>query len=80
MLDRIGWALWQSWAHDWLFSDQDKVVVEGVRSDAEQLSRTDVGVAAWRKFAVENARRPPAADEGPSPEAGDGGRLRTAAE
>ena len=80
MLDRIGWALWQSWAHDWLFSDQDKVVVEGVRSDSEQLSRTDVGVAAWRKFAVENARRPPAADEGPSPEAGDGGRLRTAAE
>ena len=57
-----------------------KVVVEGVPSDSEQLSRTDVGVAAWRKFAVENARRPPAADEGPSPEAGDGGRLRTAAE
>ena len=80
MLDRIGWVLWQSWAHDWLFSDQDKVVVEGVRSDAEQLSRTDVGVAAWRKFAAENARRAPTADEGPSPEAGDGARLGTAAE
>ena len=80
MLDRIGWVLWQSWAHDWLFSDQDKVVVEGVRSDADQLSRTDVGVAAWRKFAVENARRPPAADQGPSPEAGNGARLGTAAE
>ena len=79
-LDRIGWVLWQSWSHDWLFSDQDKAIVEGVRSDAEQLSRTDVGVAAWRKFAVENARRPPATREGPSPEAGEGGRLGTAAQ
>lgn len=79
-LDRIGWLLWQSWAHDWLFSDQDKVVVEGVRSDAEQLSRTDAGVIAWRKFAAENARRPPAAHQGQSPGTGDGGRLETAAE
>tara|TARA_R110000787_G_scaffold32371_2_gene85648 strand:+ start:608 stop:1783 length:1176 start_codon:yes stop_codon:yes gene_type:complete len=57
-LDRIGWAAWMSWSHDWIFSDQDKNLVEGVRSDAEQLSRTDLGVVAWRRFAVENARRP----------------------
>jgi hypothetical protein len=80
MLDRIGWVCWQSWSHDWLFSDQDKIVVEGVRSDAEQLSRTDVGVAAWRKFAVANARRPPETDQGPRSEAGDGARLETAAQ
>ncbi|HMN88112.1 MAG TPA: hypothetical protein PKA74_19315, partial [Bauldia sp.] len=42
-LDRFGWTVWQSWAHDWLFSDQDKFIVEGVRSDTEQLSRTDTG-------------------------------------
>ena len=58
LLDRIGWALWQSWVHDWVFSDQDKRIVEGVRSTAEQLSRSDAGVVAWRKFMVENARRP----------------------
>ena len=57
-LDRIGWAAWMSWSHDWIFSDQDKNIVEGVRSNAEQLSRTDFGVVAWRRFAVENARRP----------------------
>ncbi len=60
--DRLGWALWQSWSHGWLFSDQDKILVEGVRSDREQLSRTDISVAAWRKFAVENARHPPAGE------------------
>ena len=58
LLDRTGWALWQSWVHDWVFSDQDKRIVEGVRSTAEQLSRSDAGVVAWRKFMVENARRP----------------------
>ncbi len=68
--DRIGWLLWQSWAHDWIFSDQDKKMVEGVRLDAEQLSRSDIGVVAWRRFMVENARKPPAA----------GGPLRSAAE
>jgi phenylpropionate dioxygenase-like ring-hydroxylating dioxygenase large terminal subunit len=75
-LDWIGWALWQSWTHDWLFSDQDKKLVEGVRSDVEQLSRTDTGVVAWRKFAVENARRPPAS----VPSAAESPRFDTAAE
>jgi len=69
-LDRFGWTVWQSWAHDWLFSDQDKFIVEGVRSDAEQLSRTDTGVATWRRFMAENARRP----------AGAAGTEREAAE
>ena len=58
LLDRIRWTLWHSWAHDWVFSDQDKKIVEGVRSDREQLSRSDAGVIAWRKFMVENARHP----------------------
>ena len=56
--DRFAWTVWQSWTHDWVFSDQDKKVVEGVRSDAEQLSRSDAGVVAWRRFMVENARQP----------------------
>ena len=84
LLDRIGWTLWQSWAHDWVFSDQDKKIVEGVRSDAEQLSHTDAGVVAWRKFMVENARRPPADDDAERddepPASANDLRLETAAE
>ena len=83
LLDRVGWTLWQSWTHDWVFSDQDKKIVEGVRSNAEQLSRTDVGVVAWRKFMVENARRPADDEEKPSdepPASEHDPRLETAAE
>ena len=58
LLDRVRWILWHSWTHDLIFSDQDKKVVEGVRSDREQLSSSDTGVVAWRKFMVDNARRP----------------------
>jgi phenylpropionate dioxygenase-like ring-hydroxylating dioxygenase large terminal subunit len=54
--DRLSWILWHSWTHDLIFSDQDKKVVEDVRSDREQLSRSDTGVVAWRKFMVDNAR------------------------
>ena len=50
--------LWHSWVHDWIFSDQDKKIVEEVRSDREQLSLSDAGVISWRKFMVENARNP----------------------
>ncbi|HEX9466274.1 MAG TPA: Rieske 2Fe-2S domain-containing protein [Alphaproteobacteria bacterium] len=56
------WLAWNSWAHDWLFSEEDKWICEAVNpTGKELLSRTDVGVAAWRRFAVANARRPPAA-------------------
>jgi phenylpropionate dioxygenase-like ring-hydroxylating dioxygenase large terminal subunit len=59
--DWIDWVVWKSWAHDWLFSDQDKWIVEQVTPGPELLSRTDIGLAAWRRFAVANARKPPAA-------------------
>ena len=59
------WALWfgwNGWAHDWLFSEEDKWICEAIDPKGKELlSRTDVGVAAWRRFAVANARRPPAA-------------------
>ena len=55
------WLLWQSWAHDWLFSDQDKWIVEKMVPGEEMLSRTDVGVIAFRRFAAQHARRPPVA-------------------
>jgi len=58
ILDRLSWFLWHSWVHDWIFSDQDKKIVEEVRSDREQLSLSDAGVISWRKFMVENARNP----------------------
>ena len=54
----VKWVSWSSWAHDWLFSDQDKHVVEKIRPGAELLSKTDVGLTAWRWFMSANARRP----------------------
>jgi phenylpropionate dioxygenase-like ring-hydroxylating dioxygenase large terminal subunit len=58
LTDRLGWFFWKSWAHDWLFSDQDKWIVERVTPGPELLSRTDVGVAAWRRFCKAHARKP----------------------
>jgi hypothetical protein len=58
--DRVHYALWRGWAHDWIFSGQDKSVVEALVVGRERLSRTDVGVIGWRKFASANARRAPA--------------------
>jgi phenylpropionate dioxygenase-like ring-hydroxylating dioxygenase large terminal subunit len=78
--DRAGWLLWQSWTHDWIFSDQDKTLVEGVRLDAEQLSRSDMGVVAWRRFMVENARRPPHAGDGETASAPPESTVRSVAE
>jgi len=61
LADRAGWLLWWSWAHDWLFSDQDKRVVESITPGSELLSRTDVGVIAWRRFSAAHAHTPAAA-------------------
>jgi hypothetical protein len=46
-----------SWVHDWLFSDQDKRILEKVIPGKELHSRTDAGVVAWRRYAVDHARR-----------------------
>ena len=59
--DRLQWIFWLSWTHDWLFSDQDKRVLERIKTQRETLSRTDAGVVAWRRFIAEHARRPPSA-------------------
>jgi hypothetical protein len=58
LVNSLKWVFWSSWAHDWLFSDQDKYVVEKIRPGAELLSRTDIGLTAWRWFMSANARRP----------------------
>jgi hypothetical protein len=55
---RAGYYLWRGWAHDRMFSDQDKTMVEALVPGTERLSRTDVGVIAWRRFAGDHARRP----------------------
>ncbi|MBV9825167.1 MAG: Rieske 2Fe-2S domain-containing protein [Alphaproteobacteria bacterium] len=57
--DRLAWIFWLSWMHDWLFSEQDKRILEKVVPGRELLSRSDIGVVAWRRFAVAHARRPP---------------------
>lgn len=60
LLNSLKWVFWSSWAHDWLFSDQDKFVVEKIRPGPELPSKTDVGLTAWRWFMAKNARRPEA--------------------
>jgi phenylpropionate dioxygenase-like ring-hydroxylating dioxygenase large terminal subunit len=59
--DRVHYFLWRGWAHDRLFSGQDKRILEAGVPGGERLSRTDLGLIAWRKFAGANARQPPAA-------------------
>ena len=59
--ERAHYYLWRRWAHDRVFSDQDKAMVEALVSGPERLSKSDVGVIAWRKFAGTHARRPAAA-------------------
>jgi phenylpropionate dioxygenase-like ring-hydroxylating dioxygenase large terminal subunit len=55
------WLVWNSWAHDWIFSEEDKWIVETVNPKGKELlSRTDIGVTAWRRYSVTNARRPAA--------------------
>ena len=55
--DRLHYAVWRGWAHDWIFSDQDKKVVESVVPGRERLSKTDIGVIGWRKFASAHGHR-----------------------
>ena len=57
--DRAHYHLFRSWAHDRMFSNQDRTLIESTIPGPERLSKTDVGVIAWRKFAGANARRPP---------------------
>jgi phenylpropionate dioxygenase-like ring-hydroxylating dioxygenase large terminal subunit len=57
LADRLFWVCWVSWVHDWLFSDQDKRILEAVIPGPEELSRSDIGVVAWRRYAVEHARQ-----------------------
>jgi hypothetical protein len=51
------YCLFRRWVHDRMFSDQDKALIESTVPGPERLSRTDVGVIAWRKFAGTSARR-----------------------
>jgi nitrite reductase/ring-hydroxylating ferredoxin subunit len=70
-IDRAHYLLWRGWAHDRIFSDQDRHVIEGLSPGAERLSRSDTGVIAWRKFAASHARRPPAVKAAPAPESAE---------
>jgi hypothetical protein len=56
--DRVHYHLLRGWAHDRIFSDQDKTKVEALVHGPERLLKTDVGVIFWRKFAGTHARRP----------------------
>jgi hypothetical protein len=59
LYERAHYYLFRRWVHDRMFSDQDKVLIESTVPGPERLSKTDVGVIAWRKFAGTHARRAP---------------------
>jgi nitrite reductase/ring-hydroxylating ferredoxin subunit len=58
LYDRLHYYVFRSWIHDRMFSDQDKVLIESTMPGPERLSKSDIGVIAWRKFAGTHARRP----------------------
>lgn len=58
LYDRAHYYLWRRWAHDIVFSGQDRRILEQLVPGEERLSRTDAGMIAWRKFAGGNARTP----------------------
>jgi phenylpropionate dioxygenase-like ring-hydroxylating dioxygenase large terminal subunit len=58
LYDRAHYYAWRGWAHDVVFSGQDRKILEQMVPGEERLSRTDVGMIAWRKFAGANARTP----------------------
>jgi phenylpropionate dioxygenase-like ring-hydroxylating dioxygenase large terminal subunit len=58
LYDRAHYYLWRRWAHDVVFSGQDRRILERLVPAEERLSRTDAGLIAWRKFAGANARTP----------------------
>lgn len=58
LMDRLHYYAWRGWAHDKLFSGQDKRLVECHVPGPERLSKSDAGVTAWRRFAGAHARRP----------------------
>jgi phenylpropionate dioxygenase-like ring-hydroxylating dioxygenase large terminal subunit len=58
LCDRVHYGIFRGWAHDWLFSGQDKRILDDWEVGPELLSKTDMGVLQWRKFSAENARRP----------------------
>lgn len=62
LYDRAHYYLWRGWAHDGIFSGQDKRMVEGLVPGPERPSKTDAGVIAWRKYAGAHARRAPDQD------------------
>lgn len=54
---RFIYWVWRGWAHDRIFSGQDKRVLDELVPGPEWLSKTDVGLVRWRKFTSQNARR-----------------------
>ena len=70
--NRAHYALFRSWAHDLIFSDQDRKVVESVILGPERLSKTDIGLVGWRRFVQANAKCSTASGGAAS----DGARLR----
>ena len=57
-VSRVGYYAWRRWAHDIIFSGQDKRILDQLVPGPEWLSKTDAGLNRWRRFSSKNARRP----------------------
>lgn len=55
-LARLHYFAWRSWAHDRIFSNQDKRILDDWEIGLEHLAKTDRDVVRWRKFAGRHAR------------------------
>jgi phenylpropionate dioxygenase-like ring-hydroxylating dioxygenase large terminal subunit len=56
--DRVHYATFRWWAHDVIFSGQDKRILDDWEIGPERLSGTDAGVMQWRRYSVAHARQP----------------------
>lgn len=65
--DRIHYTVFRGWAHDLIFSGQDKRILDDWEEGEESLSKTDLGVVQWRRYCVKHARKPPAAAAAANP-------------
>jgi phenylpropionate dioxygenase-like ring-hydroxylating dioxygenase large terminal subunit len=63
VLFRLHHALYFQWTQDRLFIGQDKKMTSGQSEGPERLSASDIPVIVWRRFALENHRRPPGQEQ-----------------
>lgn len=78
LLFRLYHAVVYQWTQDRLFIGQDRLMTTGQSEGPEKLSASDIPVIVWRRFALENHRRPPSPSDVPAREQADAAQSRGA--